>query len=122
MNEGEYESTAFIRSGGNIPSRDALPCPEFKESLNYCYRATDTRCVNTETPSEEESILIGSNNYQHEVRTEDVFRRRHCKRHRLQSGTIHTRKCVVKCQQLADYRAAVDESTEFTGEKILSSF
>ena len=106
MSEEDYESTAFIRNGGNVPSRDSLTCPEgnpyITVTLHYCYLTTYTRCVNSETTSVEGSVIIGSNNYQYEVRIEDVFRRHHCERHRLETGASAIRKCVVKYLQLAD--------------------
>jgi len=41
MSEEDYESTAFIRNGGNVPSRDSLTCPEgnpyITVTLHYCY-------------------------------------------------------------------------------------
>ena len=70
--------------------------------------------MNSETTSVEGTVIIGSNNYQHEVRIEGVFRRHYCERHRLEPGASAIRKCVVKYLQLADCREAVDESLEFT--------
>jgi len=78
--------------------------------------------VNSETTSVEGSVYFGSNNYQHEVRIEDLFRRHHCERHRLEPGASVIRKCVVQYLQMADCRKAVDESLEFTEKNFSVSY